>query len=57
MVIYMTEKVYLENPYLRQLEARIVEKKYDNNKYYLITNKTIFYPNLAGGATRGQRYN
>jgi len=45
----MTEKVYLENPYLRQLEARIVEKKYDNNKYYLITNKTIFYPNLAGG--------
>lgn len=49
MVIYMTEKVYLENPYLRQLEARIVEKKYDNNKYYLITNKTIFYPNLAGG--------
>ena len=45
----MTEKVYLENPYLRQLEARIVEKKYDNNKYYLKTNKTIFYPNLAGG--------
>lgn len=45
----MTEKVYLENPYLRQLEARIVEKKYANNRYYLKTNKTIFYPNLAGG--------
>lgn len=45
----MTEKVYLQNPYLRQLEARIVEKKYMNNKYYVKTNKTIFYPNLAGG--------
>jgi len=49
MVIIMTEKVYLENPYLRQLEARILEKKYSNNKYYVKTNKTIFYPNLAGG--------
>jgi len=45
----MTEKVYLQNPYLRQLEARIIEKKYINNKYYVKTNKTIFYPNLAGG--------
>lgn len=48
-VIGMTEKVYLQNPYLRQLEARIIEKKYMNNKYYVKTNKTIFYPNLAGG--------
>ncbi|MCF6463218.1 alanyl-tRNA editing protein [Clostridium sp. Cult1] len=45
----MTEKIYLENPYLRQIEARITEKKYMNNKYYIKTNKTIFYPNLAGG--------
>ncbi|MCF6465596.1 alanyl-tRNA editing protein [Clostridium sp. Cult2] len=45
----MTEKIYLENPYLRQVEARIIEKKYMNNKYYIKTNKTIFYPNLAGG--------
>lgn len=47
--IKMTEKIYLENPYLRQIEARIIEKKYMNNKYYIKTNKTIFYPNLAGG--------
>ncbi len=47
--IKMTEKIYLENPYLRQIEARITEKKYMNNKYYIKTNKTIFYPNLAGG--------
>ena len=45
----MTEKIYLENPYLRQINGRIVEKIYMNNKYYIKTNKTIFYPNLAGG--------
>jgi alanyl-tRNA synthetase len=45
----MTEKIYLINPYLRQVDARIVEKKYMNNRYYIKTNKTIFYPNLAGG--------
>lgn len=45
----MTEKIYLENPYLRQIDARIIEKKYLNNKYYVKTNRTIFYPNLAGG--------
>lgn len=48
----MTEKIYLENPYLRQIDARIVEKKYMDNKYYIKTNKTIFYPNLAGGQPR-----
>lgn len=45
----LTERIYLENPYLRNIEARIVEKKYMNNRYYVKTNKTIFYPNLAGG--------
>lgn len=45
----MTERVYLNNPYLRQIDARIVEKVYKNNRYYIKTDKTIFYPNLAGG--------
>ena len=45
----MTERLYLNNPYLRQIDARIVEKVYKNNKYYIKTDKTIFYPNLAGG--------
>lgn len=45
----MTDKIYLENPYLRQIDGRIVEKKYMNNRYYIKTNQTIFYPNLAGG--------
>lgn len=45
----MTERLYLNNPYLKQTEARIVEKIYRNNKYYIKTDKTVFYPNLAGG--------
>lgn len=45
----MTERVYLNNPYLRQLDARIVEKIYKNDKYYIKTDRTIFYPNLVGG--------
>lgn len=45
----MTEKIYLENPYLRQIHGRIIDKKYMNNKYYIKTNRTIFYPNLADG--------
>ena len=48
----MTERLYLNNPYLRQIDARIVEKIYRNNKYYIKTDKTIFYPNLAGGQPR-----
>ncbi len=45
----MTVKFYLENPYIRELEAEIVEKKFINSKYYIKLDRTIFYPHLAGG--------
>lgn len=45
----MTEKLYLNNPYLREIDARIVEKTYKNGKYYIKLNRTIFYPHLSGG--------
>lgn len=45
----MTEKIFLVNPYIRQIHTRIIHKKYTNNKYYIKTNKTIFYPNLSDG--------
>lgn len=45
----MTEKFYLENPYLREVEARIVDKVYKDSKYYIKLNRTIFYPHLSGG--------
>lgn len=48
----MTEKIYLEYPYLRELEANIIEKKFLNDKYYIKLHKTIFYPHLSGGQPR-----
>lgn len=45
----MTEKVYLENPYLMKLNAKILENKFKNNKFYVKLNRTIFYPNMSGG--------
>lgn len=45
----MTQKLYMENPYLRELEADVLDKKFRNNKYYIRLNRTIFYPDLAGG--------
>ncbi|RKD32576.1 alanyl-tRNA editing protein [Thermohalobacter berrensis] len=45
----MTEKLYLENPYLREISAKIVKKEYSNNKFYLTLNRTIFYPHMSGG--------
>ena len=45
----MTDKIYLQNPYLREISARIVDKKYMDNKFYIKLNRTIFYPNMSGG--------
>lgn len=45
----MTERLYLENPYLREIEGRITNKTYKDGKYYIELNRTIFYPHLSGG--------
>ena len=45
----MTKKVYLENPYIRQIDGRIVQKKYIDDRYHIKINRTIFYPNLSDG--------
>ncbi len=45
----MTIKFYMENPYLKELEANVIEKRYANNKYYIKLDRTIFYPHLSGG--------
>lgn len=48
----MNYKLYLESPYLRQANARIIDKKYENDLYYLKLDRTIFYPHLSGGQPR-----
>lgn len=45
----MTHKIYLENPYLREIDSRIIDKIYKDGKYYIKLNRTIFYPHLSGG--------
>lgn len=45
----MTNKFYLENPYLKEIDARIIDKTYEDGKYYIKLNRTIFYPHLSGG--------
>lgn len=45
----MTNKLYMENPYLREIDAKIIEKKYRDRKYYIKLDRTIFYPHLSGG--------
>ncbi len=39
----------MENPYLKELEANVIEKRYSNNKYYIKLDRTIFYPHMSGG--------
>ncbi len=48
----MTDKIFLKNPYLSEIDGRIIDKKYINDKYYITLNRTIFYPHLAGGQPR-----
>ncbi|WP_333637822.1 alanyl-tRNA editing protein [Tissierella praeacuta] len=45
----MTNRLYLDNPYLREIDSRIVDKIYKDGKYYIKLNRTIFYPHLSGG--------
>ncbi len=48
----MTFKYYYENPYLKETEANILEKKFKDNRYYLKLDRTIFYPHMSGGQPR-----
>lgn len=40
----MTGKIYLENPYLKELKATVLEKEKKGNKYHFVLNRTIFLP-------------
>ncbi|KNF09377.1 alanyl-tRNA editing protein AlaXL [Gottschalkia purinilytica] len=48
----MIEKVYIENPYLREFTAKVIKKERINNEYYITLNRTIFYPHMSGGQPR-----
>lgn len=48
----MTQKIYLDSSYLREIDGRIIDKIYKDDKYYLKLDRTIFYPHLSGGQPR-----
>ncbi len=48
----MTERLYLSNPYLKEINAKVIKKEYSNGKFYITLNRTIFYPHLCGGQPR-----
>lgn len=39
----------MDNPYVREMDGKITKKEFKDGKTYLQLDKTIFYPNLAGG--------
>ncbi len=45
----MTKKVYMENPYLKEIEANIIDRKKKDDTYHIKLDRTIFYPHLSGG--------
>ena len=48
-MLFLTKKVYIENPYLSEIEANIIDKKKKDDTYHIKLDKTIFYPHLSGG--------
>lgn len=44
----MTEKLYYENPYLKECEAEIVQSFCENEKNIVVLDKTPFYPEGGG---------
>lgn len=55
----MDEEIYLQNPYLEELNGKVIEKKKKDNKYHIVLNRTIFYPrgsdaiNIDNGTING----
>lgn len=45
----LTKKIYWENPYLNEFKAKVMDKKLKDNKWHIRLDKTIFYPDNAGG--------
>jgi len=51
-VSLLTQKIFLDNSYAKEVNAEIISKEFKNNKYLIKLNRTIFYPHLAGGQPR-----
>ncbi|WDV44578.1 DHHA1 domain-containing protein [Clostridiaceae bacterium M8S5] len=48
----MTVKLFLENPYIKQIKANVVDIKHEDDKCTVELDKTLFYPHMCGGQPR-----
>lgn len=49
MDIKLTRKIYIENPYLKETNASIVDKLFKDDKFLIKLDRTIFFPHMSGG--------
>ncbi len=49
LVIEMTEKLYMINSYLNEVEGKVLLNRKVGDEYHTILDKTIFYPDGVGG--------
>ncbi|MGO1469828.1 MAG: alanyl-tRNA editing protein [Tissierella sp.] len=45
----MTKKLYINNPYLKETHARVIDKSFENDNFHIKLDRTIFYPHMSGG--------
>ena len=48
----MTKKLYIDNPYLKETKATIIDKSSNDNNVLIKLDRTLFFPNLSGGQPR-----
>lgn len=52
----MTNKIYLKNPYLMELKAKVIDNKFKDNKFHIKLDRTIFYPHMSEGQPRDKGF-
>lgn len=45
----MTEKIYMQDPYLTEIRAKVISKEEKEDGFHIVLDKTIFYPEGLGG--------
>nr|WP_300002144.1 DHHA1 domain-containing protein [Tissierella sp.] len=48
----MTKKSYIDNPYLKEINATIIESSSQDENFHIKLDRTIFFPDLSGGQPR-----
>lgn len=47
MDIKLTKKLYIDNPYLKEVRAKVIDKSFKDEKYLIKLDRTIFSPHIS----------